>query len=340
MILLYHRVASLPTDPQLLAVSPGHFREHLEVIRRSFHAIPLRQVVNGVLDRTLAQNDIAITFDDGYADNAEIAAPILRGFDTPATVFVTMREEEPAREFWWDELERLILQTPNLPPRLQLRLNNSHHEWTPSGCDWGDTCDPSWNVLQDHSPTERQALYLHLCRLLRVTPDQRRRQILGDLRAWAGAAADGRSSHRAICLSELAGLADDGLIEVGAHSLTHPVLSTLPVAEQFAEIRGSRRRLEAILDREVTSFAYPFGCRGDFGPETIAMTKNAGFLCACANTGKPPHARARITPSCDIYALPRVIVRDWDGDTFARHLREAMCQPYHQSRPRHARAGA
>lgn len=340
MILLYHRVANLPADPQLLAVSPKNFREHLDVIRRSFHAIRLRQMVNGVLDQTLAQDEIAITFDDGYADNAVQAAPILRDFDIPATVFVTARDEAPSREFWWDELERLVLHTPDLPPHLELCLNDSQHEWSPSGGHWGAPCNPGWNVLQDHSPTERQALYLHLCRLLRMTPDEHRRPILNDLRAWAGAAADGRPTHRAMSSSELVGLAEGGPIEVGAHSLTHPVLSRLPVAEQFAEIRGSRQRLEAILDREVTSFAYPFGCRGDFGPETIAMTKNAGFLCACANTGRPPHARARITPSCDIYALPRVIVRDWDGDTFARHLREAMGRSIQQSRPQHAQAGA
>ena len=132
---------------------------------------------------------------------------------------------------------------------------------------------------------------------------------------WAGAGPEGRDSHRMLTPDELRSLADGDLVEIGAHTVTHSVLSELPVPEQETEIRDCKARLEEILEHSVTVFSYPLGTRSDYTDETVALIREAGFECACANLP------GVVRPGDDLYALPRSLVRDWDGDEFTRRLR-------------------
>ena len=324
LILLYHRVADLESDPQLLAVSPSNFKEHLRIIRRDFNPISLNDLVAAHDSGDIPPNVLVITFDDGYADNLEIAAPLLAEFDIPATIFVTPRGDSADREFWWDDLEPIILQNPRLPADLDLEIDHTLHHWRLTDGSDQEPSDPAWNVLSAAPVTERQGLYLFLSRILRVTPDQYRRTALDRLAHWAGQPLAVRPTHRVMTPTQLRAAASSELVEIGAHTLTDPVLSSLTVTEQFDEIDGSRRTLESIIESSVMSFSFPFGCRGDFGDETIAMVRNAGFRCACSNSGKPPHAAALVNHASNLFTLPRALVRNWPRDEFQRHLQNAF----------------
>src|SRR5215510_103661 len=106
VILLYHRVTELSSDPQLLCVSRQHFAEHLEILRKYGFPIALKHV-----DQTRrGRPGVILTFDDGYADNLNNAKPLLERYDVPATVFVTTGYVGSRREFWKDYLERIFLQ--------------------------------------------------------------------------------------------------------------------------------------------------------------------------------------------------------------------------------------
>ena len=110
IILLYHRIADARagTDPHNLCVSPRHFAEQMNVLSRSAHVLPLTTLARHVRDRSLPRRCVAVTFDDGYADNLHAAKPILERHAIPATVFVTTGLGGRTEEFYWDECERLV----------------------------------------------------------------------------------------------------------------------------------------------------------------------------------------------------------------------------------------
>lgn len=275
LILLYHRVADLPLDPLLLSVTPAHFEEHLQVLSRITKPLSLRALVRSLHSNEVTPHGAVITFDDGAADNLHNAKPLLERYNIPATVFVATEYSKGEREFWWDELERLLL-VPQEP---------------------------------------RKQLYEQLGDSLRLLPSAQRFEILNELQRSSGLGSTPRQSHRALTYEEIRQLADGGLVEIGAHTVTHPVLSAIPVAQQQQEISESKSQLEQILNQPVESFAYPYGTRDDYTRDSVEIVRQTNFSCACSNfTGV-------VQPRTSLYELPRLVVRDWDGDEFERRLR-------------------
>ena len=318
-ILLYHRVFEPQSDPQLLCVSPKHFAEHLECLRHYYRVLSLKELSEALRDRQLPKRGVAVTFDDGYADNLCNAKPLLERYDIPATVFVTSGYIAQEREFWWDELERLLLHPGVLPESIRLTISGNAYQR-----DLGKAAQYSeedferncrWNVLKKGAPSPRQDIYRSLCQLLRPLPNGVRLKVLDDLLILANARTMVRPTHRILSPDEVIRLAKEGLVEIGTHGVTHSVLSTLPLAAQRDEIQGSKVRLEVILGRPVTSFSYPYGALSDYTVDTVNLVREAGFVCACSNFAKA------IRRGADFYQMPRFLVRDWDGDEFMRHLK-------------------
>src|SRR6478736_4340236 len=228
LILLYHRVTALANDRWSIAVTPAHFAEQMEVLRRRTTIVPL-PALDSVAARPNARGGtVLVTFDDGYADN----------------------------------------------------------------------------------------LYEALRARLREVGADEREATLDALRAAADVETSPRPDYRPLTPNELACLARDGRIAVGAHTASHARLAALPEAAQRADIETGRKALQAIIDRPVESFAYPFGRAGDYTAETMAIVREAGFTRACSNQA------GRVDRSTDRFALPRLYVRDWNGDEFAAALRD------------------
>jgi peptidoglycan/xylan/chitin deacetylase (PgdA/CDA1 family) len=108
-------------------------------------------------------------------------------------------------------------------------------------------------------------------------------------------------------------LAHSPLIEIGAHTVSHAALSSLPRSAQRREIEDSKVQLEKIVQQPVVSFAYPFG---NYAAETVGLVKAARFQSSCTTQSGVVH------PSTDPFCLPRIAVGDWDGVTFAQVLEE------------------
>jgi peptidoglycan/xylan/chitin deacetylase (PgdA/CDA1 family) len=118
--------------------------------------------------------------------------------------------------------------------------------------------------------------------------------------------------YRSLTAAELQRLAASPLIEIGAHSESHAPLTRLPSAAQRDETLRSRRELERLLGGPVTSFAYPHGA---MSPETVAIVRESGYSVACCSKADVATARS------PLLALPRLWVRNLDGDRFERWLR-------------------
>ena len=323
LILMYHRVVDLHSDPWYLAVRPRHFAQHLETLQRYTHPTPLRQLSQDLLNGDIEDRSVAITFDDGYADNLHNAKPLLERYGMPATFFLTSGYIGREREFWWDELERLFLQPGTLPEVLEVSVNGSTYRWKLGKAAHYSGEEAAqrrlrwrrWRRWRGGYDTygSRRRLYYSLWELLYSLREGERDRLLEKLRAWAGTEPMVRRTYRPLSLDEVVNLAKGELIEIGAHTVTHPALAKLPTASQQDEILRSKARLEGTLNRSVTSFAYP---HSSLSEETVNIVRKTGFARAC--TG--PAAATVVERSTDLLRLPRVGVQDWDGGEFARRL--------------------
>ena len=313
-VLLYHRVADLPFDPQWLAVRPEHFEQQMRVLREKFFPLSLRQLLDALAVGKIPRRAVMVTFDDGYADNFLQAKPILEKFDIPSAIFITTGNLGGKSEFWWDELEKFLFAPALLPETLALNISGETFTQRLAERAFSQKLPDAWNVLNDKTPTERHRLYRELAKILTELLPEERETVLNSLSRWSGCSRAPRASHVSLTAEELADFGKSGLVEFGSHTVRHPKLSRLTAAAQASEIHESRRTLEDILGREITAFSYPFGGHLAYSRETIAILKSAGFRCAFSAM---PY---RVRRDGDAFQLPRCFVRDWDGDQFAREL--------------------
>ena len=344
VVLMYHRVNTIKPDPWTLAVSPAHFAEHLKVLTELMSVVSLNQLIKELqtararrLGDARGKFFAAITFYDGYADNFEFARPSLNEFRIPATVFVTAGRIGSTREFWWDELDRIFLQSNVLPAKLSINIAGRQFERTLDRAVRYSPADfahnQNWNcIFADLEPHQvRQRVYLELFNLIRPLDAKEQDKTLAQLFCWAAGSASqsdhnvdfpvARSERRMMSADELRRMAASDLIEIGAHTMTHPVLSQLSAEEQQEQISASKQTLEKIICRRVAGFAYPNGFRVDYTRQTIAAVQNAGFDYACAAFDEP------LTLASDLFQLPRLMVRDWDGSTFTDNLARVVFNP-------------
>jgi peptidoglycan/xylan/chitin deacetylase (PgdA/CDA1 family) len=309
VILNYHRVADEPVDPWGLAVSPARFAEQLHILRRTRRPLPLTKFVNALVTGTLPTNAIAVTFDDGYADNLLAGKPLLAAADIPATVFLATGCLDRTEEFWWDELARLVLLEDGLQ-RLEIVVRGDVLDFdfgTPSAPQAG-----SWRTWVRRR--RRRRAYRAIWWVLRPLDNEERGLLMAEIRSKLAGRHFQPGSGRAMTRSEVRMLAGDGLITVGAHTVTHPVLTAIGTDACRREIAESKAACEALIGKPVPGFAYPYG---DLDERVRSVVEEAGFAFACSTRSGP------VTAKSDLLTLPRVAIGDWDGDTFEQALRSA-----------------
>jgi peptidoglycan/xylan/chitin deacetylase (PgdA/CDA1 family) len=284
VVLIYHRVADVAHDPLALAVSPANFASQIDALRDRI--VPLAQIAGG----DFPDGAVAITFDDGYADNL----PALRGIDVPVTVFISTGHVEEGRTFWWDELARL-LHTARATTPLTVTLGADVRTWP----------------ARDEPGRELARRGLHAWLQVRSREDIE--AALSQVRAWADA-PDGEDP-RPLTLEELRELAQH--VTIGAHGRTH--LSLRWADDPAEEMRRSRDDLAEWLEQTPTAFSYPFGVPGrDVSPRTVATARDVGFACAVVNDERT------VRRPLDALAVSRRVARNVDGATVASQLAEIL----------------
>jgi len=316
VILMYHRVANVSSDPWQLAVSPKNFEEQMKVLQSLGNCMKLQDMAHRIQKGKQLKKAVAVTFDDGYADNFIHAKPILEKYGIPATIFVSSSFIGKNTEYWWDDLDRILLQPGTLPETLSVHINNKDHYWNLNGSATYTEEESrkyrSW-LTWEASPTNRHHLYNEIWHLLSPQTDEERRRVLKEMIAWAGLEQEGRPENTPLSVDQLKKLIHGGFIEVGGHTVSHPKLTSKSLEVQRQEIIQGKIYLEDVLGTRIHTFSYPFG---DYSQDTIPFVKEAGFTCACTTVSdivRKEHA---------VYELPRFEVIDWDGETFERKLQK------------------
>jgi peptidoglycan/xylan/chitin deacetylase (PgdA/CDA1 family) len=315
-ILMYHRVAELETDPWGLAVTPENFEEQLQVLKRYNCVLPLNQLANHHNDRTMPWGSVAITFDDGYVDNLLYAKPRLEKYNLPATIYISSACIDQKREFWWDELEQILLLPDRLPERLQLNIRGQEYNWELGRAAFYTEVerqrDRNTIVWQADKKT-RLGFYYNLWQLIQPLFPEEQAWTLDRLLDWTRLECPIRNSHRTLTLEELRELDQGDLITIGAHTVHHPHLPSHHKSVQWKEILHGKWELESMLGHYITSFSYPFG---GYNRETLTLIDQAGFENACSTIEDP------VWWGSGTFTLPRFTVYNWDGNTFEQHLNQ------------------
>jgi peptidoglycan/xylan/chitin deacetylase (PgdA/CDA1 family)/SAM-dependent methyltransferase len=296
VVLVYHSIAEPVTDPFELAVAPAEFEEHLRFLSAFGHILSASELSGRLGNGTLTDTYFALTFDDGYANNLHTAKPILDRHGVAATVLIATGSVG-GTPFWWDELAEVILQDGKSGEHLTLEL---------------DAVARRWNLEE----RTRQRDYKELWELLRVLGDDSRRQALAAVYSQLGRRP--LRTERSLTPEEITDLTEGGLIEVGAHTVTHPVLSRLGDEEACKEIASSKGWLETNLERPVSALSYPYG---DYGPREVEIAGRAGFETAFSSLAQA------VTVGCDPLQIPRLTV----GHQDTSDLEEAIAELFEPS---------
>lgn len=300
VVLLYHRVIDIPTDPQQLAVKPAHFDAHLALLKRRYRVLTVEEFDHYLLGRKrFPKGAVLLTFDDGYADNHHVARPLLEKHEVQALFYIASGYIGSGREYWWDEVERLLLDRP-VPLELDFEAEGLR------------LLIPDIEGGTPSDAFDRRAYDSALLQLRRL-PSAARDTVLDRLR-WMIGPEQARSTHLPMTVEELKVFASSSSVIIGAHTVGHPSLACLREAEQQREITGSKQALEVMLGRPVHHFSYPFGTGADFNATTERIAREAGFRHTAANYPGCVHARS------PLYRFPRFLVRDWEGPEFARRM--------------------
>ena len=292
-ILIFHRV--LPKPDSLLPGEPDAalFEARMRWLASAFRVMPLVEATRRFAEGSLPVNAACITFDDGYADNVTIAAPILSKLRLTATFFVASGFLD-GRRMWNDTLIESIRRAQG--PRLDLGAIGLG-EW-PCGND-----------------AERVATIAALLDQLKYL-QQSERQARVD--AIASAVGLEERSDLMMTRQQVRELRHYGM-SIGGHTVSHPILTSLDIKEARREIADGRRDLEDIVGESVKVFAYPNGRpKRDYDATHVELVREMGFDAAVATAWG-------VADRCnDRFQLPRFTPWDVDVNRFGLRLAQNL----------------
>ena len=288
-ILIYHRVLAHEDPLNTWDVTAGVFDAQMRVVAENFVPLPLSEAVDRLMTGELPPRAACVTFDDGYLDNVEVALPILERHGLSATFFVATGYLDGGW-MWNDKVIEALRSMPG--PMLDLQA-------------WG------LPIFELGSNQARRLAIQRILPALKYLPGPEREARAEHLAAAARApAANGpMMSDAHVRTLRAAGM------EIGAHSVTHPILTRVTAAQAKREIAESGQRLTEILREPVRLFAYPNGKPGeDYGPEHVRMARDAGYRAAVST------AWGVAATGSDVYQLPRFTPWDRTPMRFALRL--------------------
>jgi len=264
-ILMYHNFSS-PSKSKTDAVDVNAARSQIEYLRRHFHVVPLTQLVEQLKSGVpMEKNSVVLTIDDGRRNCYEFFFPLLKEFGMPATFFVV--SSFVRREDWvWTDKVLWLAEQSGAPDELHF-----------------ERIDAFFEKLNRLRPEARNAQIDSLANTMNVSIPRQP-----------------PPKYEACSWSQLREMADSGLVEIGSHSVTHPILTTLTDRESWQELTLSRTQIEEGLGRKINSFCFPNGKASDYRPAQLRQVIDAGYTSAVvtrfglAGNGSDPYELPRI----------------------------------------------
>lgn len=317
LVLMYHRVNTCNSDVWQLTVHPDIFAEQLSVIS-GYNVISMRELADGIAAKKLPSKSIAITFDDACEDNYTKAAPLLLKHGLPATFFVTNITASANREFWWNELEYLLIEHNTLPREVTITENNITYQWNLQD-NWRKIIGEelieslaSW-LPWSQPPTASHALFVYLSEWLKSLSYASQLNVLDQLYVQAGQTPKVRDEYKVINEEQLKALGKQHNIEIGGHSAYHTALGKFAGDEQLSAIMQNKKFLEQTTGNIVKGYGY---AHGSYNETSRNILRENGFLYACTTEENC------VTEKSDAFALPRMHVKNVKGAEFKKQLKK------------------
>lgn len=263
VILLYHGVTKQShrgiENSSHKQIPAGEFERQMERLSKEYRVLPLREIVLLSSRRALPDHSVAVTFDDGFENNYNVAFPILQRLRIPTTFFLSSGHIGTGKIFWVDKVEYLLNETAQADlflPALQ-------------------------RGFPLRTPDDRRAALRQIKTTLKQTPRliepvlaQMQEQLQVDPRY-------DYPDYRTLSWDQVRQMRRSGLCEFGAHTVDHSILTHLSREEKASQILGSKQAIERQLQEPVELFSYPEGQGEHFDEETIGLLRSAGFSLSC-----------------------------------------------------------
>ena len=271
VILKYHSIKDNPA-PYDNSIEPGiitsteDFRKHMEILRKEFNPVSLTDILLFMRgDKTLPKKAVAVTFDDGFSDNFEIAAPILDHFEIKATFYITTGAIETPSPPWFVRVRNAI--------------------WSTKKTEWLAPEDNRFFKIVNRS--DRVIVNRHVCNLYSNLPAHQRERTIRDLEIALDVNPYTPKSSVMMTWENITRLHKNGHI-IGSHTMSHPNIAHIGKDELHLELVQSKRLLEEKLNAPVIHFSYPNpGLNPQFTEQTTAAVREAQYETAVLSSHGP-----------------------------------------------------
>lgn len=293
VVLTYHRIRpdGCPEESLLedLVFGPtqSEFEEQMKWLKRNFEVLSESELLETLFASTYRGRYAAITFDDGYRDNYDLAYPVLRVHSLPAIFFVCPGLLDARRLGWWDLIAYFIKRSEK----------------------------PSISLLGEVIPLgeEKTEAIPKLNDWMKQLPNTTTINLMEMLSAACGVAfPDAEFQGRHLMTWEQVREVSENGVAIGSHTSTHPVLATLDEAAQKLELAGSRAVLEQKLNSQVRTLAYPVGSYRNFTAATMRIARECGYQAAFSF-----HSGGNLPGTVNPYNIRRVAAADRLNSMFA-----------------------
>jgi peptidoglycan/xylan/chitin deacetylase (PgdA/CDA1 family) len=286
VIFCFHRVTERSNTSAFapnadLEIEAGFLRELLRMARREDRdIITLDEVRQRLLEQRFTRRFVCFTVDDVYEDTYQLAFPLFRQYDAPFTVFITTGIPDRSFPIWWCGLEQILhsCDTLRLP---------------------GEQGPERMDIA---SAAAKQAAFDRLVRMMKSSASAG--EAFTELCQLNGLPIPALAEDVGVTWEALRSMHDSGLVEIGAHTLTHPSIADLAPLDAEREMAQSRRIIEERLGCRVRHFAFPYGHAAACGPRDFSMAERLGYDTAVTT-------RRRVLMPADaqrLHALPRFVL--------------------------------